>query len=787
MSTHVPTAPTTAPALALPADRIAQLEALDTRLRWLSAWTIHNANHLRESPDGIKVGGHQASCASMSAIMAALYFHALGPNDRVAVKPHAGPLLHAIHYLLGQQSLEQLQAFRGFGGVQSYPSRTKDRIPVDFSTGSVGLGVAVTAFASLVQDWLIGHGLLDAADAGRMIALMGDAELDEGNIYEALIEAYKHDIRNCWWVVDYNRQSLDATTADRMFRRFDDIFETCGWRVITLKHGRLQRETFARPGGQAIADWIENCPNADYAALTFQGGAAWRARLNADLAGEAKALKLVGDHDDEALQALMTTLGGHCVETLTAAFDAARDDRNTLFIAYTIKGQGLPLAGHKDNHAGLMTPTQIETLRTSLGIAPGEEWAPWGGLGDNAAAQLQAFVAASPIARKAADRPWHDVAVPAIPVPPGDEQSTQAAFGKILFELAKGDSELARRILTTSPDVTVSTNLGAFVNQRGLFRRQELPDIFRKAGIPSPQKWQGNPAGQHVELGIAEHNLFLMLAAAGLAAPLFGARLFPIGTVYDPFIARGLDALNYGCYQDARFLLVATPSGLTLGGEGGAHQSINPPLIAMGQPGLTHYEPATADELALFMEESFRHLQAPDGGSIYLRLSTRALKQPVRTDERWKADALAGAYWRIAPSGLAPIALVAMGAVLPEALEAHAMLVGDLPGLGLLQVTSPAKLHRDWSAARAARWRGAGAATSHVEGLLGALPAGAGLVTLLDGAPAALSWLGGVCGHRVSPLGTDRFGQTGTLGDLYREYRLDADAIVEAAAELLAG
>jgi pyruvate dehydrogenase E1 component len=772
-------------------DRVALLETLDTRLRWLSAWTIHNANHLRESADGIKVGGHQASCASMSAIMAALYFHALGPNDRVAVKPHAGPLLHAIHYLLGNQSLDALQRFRGFGGVQSYPSRTKDRIPVDFSTGSVGLGVAVTAFASLVQDWLIAHGALDAADAGRMIALMGDAELDEGNIYEALIEAYKHDIRNCWWVVDYNRQSLDATTADRMFRRFDDIFETCGWRVVTLKHGKLQRETFAKPGGQALEDWIETCPNADYAALTYKGGAAWRARLNADLAGDPKALKLIASHDDEALQRLMTTLGGHCIETLTQAFDAARDERNTLFIAYTIKGQGLPLAGHKDNHAGLMTPSQIEGLRDSLGIAPGEEWAPYAGLGANAAAELKAFVDQSPIARKLADRAHMPLPVPAIPVPDGAEQSTQAAFGKILFELAKGNSELAARILTTSPDVTVSTNLGAFVNSRGLFRRQDLPDVFRDAKIPSPQKWQGNPAGQHVELGIAEHNLFLMLAAAGLAAPLFGARLIPIGTVYDPFIARGLDALNYACYQDARFLLVATPSGLTLGGEGGAHQSINPPLIAMGQPGLTHYEPATADELALLMEHAFHHMQAPaggtkGGGSIYLRLSTRTLEQPQRTDDSWKQGTIDGAYWRIAPTAPQPIAIVAMGAILPEALDAHAQLSEDMPGLGLLQVTSPAKLHRDWSAARAAHWKGSPAQTSPIEALLAQLPATTGLVTVCDASPASLSWLGSVQGHRTNPLGTDRFGQTGTLQDLYREYRLDTDAIVEAASSLLA-
>lgn len=384
---------------------VASLEALDTRLRWLSAWTIHNANHLRDSRDGLKVGGHQASCASITAIMTALYFHVLRPNDRVAVKPHAGPVLHAIHYLLGQQSLEQLQGFRGMHGAQSYPSRTKDRIPVDFSTGSVGLGVAVTAFASLVQDYLVAHGQMAVADAGRMIALMGDAELDEGNIYECLIEGYKHDLRNCWWVVDYNRQSLDSTTADRMFRRFDDMFETCGWRVLTLRHGKRLQAAFRKPGGQALQDWIENCPNADYAVLTYQGGAAWRARLTADMAGDAAGLALVAAHDDDALAGLMTNLGGHCIETLLEAFEAAAaDDRPTMFIAYTIKGMGLPFAGHKDNHAGLMNPTQIAQLRAQLGIAKGEEWAPWGGLGDNVASQLQALVGDSALARRGPNR-----------------------------------------------------------------------------------------------------------------------------------------------------------------------------------------------------------------------------------------------------------------------------------------------------------------------------------------------------------------------------------------------
>ncbi|HLL59549.1 MAG TPA: transketolase, partial [Allosphingosinicella sp.] len=636
------------------------LRLLDDRLRWLASWTIHNANHLRESSDGLKVGGHQASCASMTAIMAALYFHALGPNDKVAVKPHAGPVLHAVHYLLGTQSREQLENFRGFGGMQSYPSRTKDKIPVDFSTGSVGLGVAVTAFASLIQDYLLAHGMMKPEEAGRMVALMGDAELDEGNIYECLIEAYKHDIRNCWWIVDYNRQSLDHTTAERMFSRFDEIFASCGWRVVTLKYGKAMEAAFGEPGGETLKRWIDEAGNADYAALTYLGGAAWRERLLKDEPGLAP---LLATRDDDTLAALMTNLGGHDMAVLVEAFDAAQDDVPTLFIAYTIKGQGLPFAGHKDNHAGLMNPGQVAALRDRLGITEGQEWEPYAGLGGNSAEAAKALVEGSRIAKEKRPRPWNVADVPTFMPPAGEEQSTQAAFGRILLDLSRAGGDLADRIVTTSPDVTVSTNLGAWVNQRGLFRRQELPDVFAASKIPSAQKWGGHQAGQHIELGIAENNLFLMLAALGLAGDLFGERLFPIGTVYDPFIARGLDALNYACYQDARFMLVATPSGVTLGPEGGAHQSINPPLIAMGQPGLRHYEPAFVDELALLMEEGFRLMQAEDGESVYLRLTTRSIRQVERPDESWKAGAVAGGYWLREPAPGAEAALVYSGAI----------------------------------------------------------------------------------------------------------------------------
>ncbi len=760
-------------------DTLDLIGELDRKVHWLSAWTIHNANHLRESRDGLKVGGHQASCASIATIMSALYFSVLGPNDKVAVKPHASPVFHAIQYLSGRQSLDQLQRFRAFGGAQSYPSRTKDKDQVDFSTGSVGLGVAMTAFASIAQDYLLAHDMMAPDASGRMICLLGDAELDEGNIYECVIEGAKHDLRNCWWIVDYNRQSLDATTAERMFLQFGDIFAAVGWDVITLKYGRALEAAFASPGGGALRDWIESCPNDLYAALSFQGGQAWRTRMAADLGPSIDPV--LERYDDESLGRLMTNLAGHDLSVLLDAFHAVSDDRPKFFIVYTIKGFGLPFQGHKDNHAGLMTEAQMAAFQASMGIAKGEEWAPFAGM-PRSPETYRGFIDQTPFAarRRTAEASRAPVPSPAdFPAPEG-RGSTQSAFGRILHDLARAGGPLADAIVTTSPDVTVSTNLGAWVNQRGLFAREPRADRFREASIASTQRWLMSPSGQHIELGIAENNLFLLLGALGLTADLFGRRLIPIGALYDPFINRGLDALNYACYQDARFLLVATPSGLTLAPEGGAHQSIHTPLIGMAQAGLTYFEPAFVDELAEILRWSFEHLQAFDGGSVYLRLSTRTLDQPVRQDRgAWRTEVLKGAYWQVPPQPGAELAVVYTGPVAPEAAEAFSQILEDVPGAGLLAVPSPDRLHRDWSA------RLTGPMPSHADRLLAPLARHARLVTVIDGPPSTLSWLGGVRGHTVRALGVEQFGQSGDIADLYSAYGLDAEAILDAAAAAL--
>ncbi len=764
---------------------IATLEALERKILWLSTWMIHNANHVRESRDRLKVGGHQSSCASAATLLTALYLHSLRPEDRVAVKPHAAPVFHAIQYLLGRQDLTKLQNFRALGGAQSYPSRTKDTDDVDFSTGSVGLGVGATLFGAMVRDYVYHHGLAEGKPKGRLVALMGDAELDEGNVFEALLEGWKHDVRNLWWVIDYNRQSLDGVVHDYLFQRIKDFFGTVGWNVVELKYGKLQEEAFQRPGGDALRKWIDECSNQLYSALTFQGGEAWREHLAADIGDIAGIKALLDDHDDAALHRLMTNLGGHDMAATLEAFAAVGDDDTPqCFVAYTIKGFNTPLAGHKDNHSGLMNIEQMTSFKESHAIRDGHEWDFAEGL-DLSKEALRAFLADVPFAQRPARNAAPQIQVAALPAPAGDRMSTQEAFGQILNDLGRGDSELASRIITTTPDVTVTTNMAGWVNQRGLFHQEDTADVFREEKVPSAFKWSAGPNGQHIELGIAENNLFLLLATLGLSDKLFGARLLPVGALYDPFIARGLDSLNYACYQDARFMAVATPSGITLAPEGGAHQSINSPLIGLSQPGLSSFEPAYADELAHIMGWGFEHMQADDGGSIYLRLSTLAIDQPKRDFAAIADDVLAGAYWLREPAPSTELAIAYTGVIAPEAIAAHEALLEDIPGAGLLAVTSADRLYRNWQAATRTHVNGPSVTPSHIERLLGRLAPDAGLVTVLDGHPATLAWLGGVARHDITALGVENFGQSGDLPDLYRTHGIDAGAILDGAAAVI--
>jgi len=826
------------PTAAANAHELWALCELERKLIWLSSWIIHNANNLREKRDGLKVGGHQASSTSLVTILTALYFFHLRPQDRVAVKPHAGPVFHAIQYMCGKQSLENLENFRSLGGVQSYPSRTKDSADVDLSTGSVGLGAAATTFASLAQDFLIGKDLrpfpvprgapasTSPQDDARFIALVGDAELDEGNIFECLMEGWRHGLRNNWWFIDYNRQSLDKFNKGHSWKLIEKTFRAAGFNVVMIKYGRRMQAAFGKPGGLILRRWLNEIDNQTYGALCYQGGAAFRKHILkwSKMVGPeaAEVWGLIQQFSDEELERTLKDLGGHDMAVVTQALkEASQDSTPTVFICYTIKGYGLPVAGHRDNHGLYMTSDQMAKLQSEHGVPKGQEFDRFAGSADPDAladfVKKAKFNCAEPqpitkLGTNGQGRNLWDMEEP-LPIPDlvaldpkiGEAGSTQAAFGHAMFALARSKEPIANRLVTMAPDVTTTTNLAGWVNERGFWGQEENADEFKLAGGMTLNKGSTSPKGQHFQLGIAENNLFIALAAFGLSANLFGRRLLPIGTLYDPFISRGLDALNYGCYIDSRFMVVGTPSGLSLAPEGGAHQSINTPLIGMAQPGLVSYDLAFSDELPPIFEFGLKHMQNPpgQGGSVYLRLSTRTVPQPNRSlTPGLKQDIVDGGYWEVPPTEATKVVVVHSGVVGHDAKQAVLQLREEGFEVAHLAVTSPDLLHNSWHVASAARTgnppagtqraadlycaedRGDGHA-SHTERLLSSIPATATLVTILDGHAASLSWMGGVLGHKVLPLGVCRFGQSADINDLYAYYGLDTARVVEVVKSCL--
>ena len=471
-----------------------ELNLLDVekKVAWLANYIIHNANNLRKKDDELKVGGHQASCASVISILVVLYFKILKKNDRIAIKPHASPVFHAIQYLLGNQSVDNLKNFRKLNGAQAYPSRTKDFCEVDFSTGSVGLGGAMTIFSSFVQDYLYENKLFQEPN-NKMVSIFGDAELDEGNIYEALLEGAKHNLKNCWWIIDYNRQSLDGIIHGKLFEKIINLFKLMGWNVEILKYGKKLEGLKSSVSGNKILNWIDDCPNDLFSALTYQGGSEWRKTLNKNFNNDKKVLALIEKYDDDGLHSLMTNLAGHDLLSLEKAFLKYENNNTpTCFICYTVKGFGLPLAGHKDNHSGIMNLEQFKLYKKQMKVNEGKEWNKTEGL-QASLPHFEQFIATNILANSKHSRVMKDkkIIIPDIGEYNFNKNlSTQEAFGKLLNELGKKNDESIKRIITTSPDVTVSTNLGGWVNQKNIFSTFKKSDIFGEKKVFSAQKWK---------------------------------------------------------------------------------------------------------------------------------------------------------------------------------------------------------------------------------------------------------------------------------------------------------
>lgn len=759
--------------------RLDVLESIQRRVLWLSTWMVHYANAIRPG-DGTKVGGHQASSASVVSLLTALYFHALRPGDAVAVKAHAAPAFYAIQYLRGRLSLEGLRALRSFGGLQAYPSHRKNPEIVDISTGSMGLGAVQATFGALAARYLADHGM--ASKPERFIAMVGDAELDEGNVWEALAEEAVARLSNALWIVDVNRQSLDRIVPDARRHQLPALFRTFGWHVIELRYGSRLQALFGRPGGKRLRARLDAMPYAEYQSLLRRPPAAARKALVSGSRGEIDRTldRLLAAVDDEALPALLSDLGGHDLALILDALDEVERlrDRPSVIVAHTIKGWGLPLAGDPMNHTALLTSAQVEELRGSLGCSPGDEWA--GFAEDSAEAELIRRL--PPLFA----RPVAPASIPEIPEDLGETYpgtvSTQEIFGRVLGTLAR--RPLGDAIVTVSADVAVTTHLASWISRKGVYFAEARPNHF--AELAQAVQWKESEAGQHIEIGIAEHNLFLLLGALGLTRELSGRPLFPIGTLYDPFVARGLDALYHALYSGGRFIVVATPSGVTLSPEGGAHQSVITPGIGLALPDIVYWEPVFAQDVEWILLDALARLgDEPGGRSAYLRLSTRPIDQSLAPapDARLRAQVLRGAYRLVdgrGEPGWEPEAnavhLFAAGVVVPEALEAARALRADGIFASVFAVTSPDLLYR-----------GLRERQPYLEELVMGDEEGVPVVSALDGHSHALAFLGSALGVPQIALGVDHFGQSGARADLYRHYGIDPAAMARAARTLLGG
>ncbi len=772
------------------------LRRLEKRLLWLSTYSVHYANNLREGSQGVKIGGHQASSSSVVSLMTAMFFRWLKTGDRLAIKPHASPVLHAAHALRGDLPMERLRDLRAFGGLQAYPSRSKDEYPVDFSTGSLGLPSVAASFAALMQSYIDDH--FGEGPAQRFISLVGDAELDEGNIWEALAEEYVAHLGNVIWVVDLNRQSLDRVVPDGKAQQIRDQFRLHGWHVVELKYGKRLQAAFALRGGESLRRRIDDMSNSEYQSLIGRSGSEIREGLTRDDAGEYKGLAgLLDRFADEELPALLSDLGGHDIECIIEGLDEADGvhDKPVMILAYTVKGWGLPIAGDPMNHSQLLTEAQIAELRDSAGLGEGEELAPLA-LESPEALAVEAAVARYD-ARATLAR--EEVAPGAVPEEVGANfsamSSTQEAFGAIMTRLAREDA-LARHIVTTSPDVAVSTNLGGWINRRGVYHPEGKADFFALQQVQRLLKWEESPAGQHIELGISENNLMLLLAAFGVSKELCGVRVCPIGTLYDTFISRCLDALRYAVYNGGRFIVVATPSGTSLSPEGGAHQSILTPAVALEMPGLEAYEPTFAVEVEwLLLSAIGRVLGEGDCPAFYLRLSTKPVDQNLLPGD-WLADplkrevlrrnALGGGYLlhsaKEAPgyrAGVNAVNLFVSGVMTPEALAAARSMEAEGVYVNVFVLTSADRIYAEHKKAKKE------GRPSRLEMMVGDEHRDNAVVSVLDGHSLALSFLGGALGADQRCLGTDQFGQSGLPHEVYDALQIGQTHIEEACREVV--
>ena len=466
-----------------------------------------------------------------------------------------------------------------------------------------------------------------------------------------------------------------------------------------------------------------------------------------------------------------------------------RQGPNVVF-AYTLKGWMLPSIGDPQNHSVNLNQDQMEQLRTSLGMPEDQTFS--------------AFDPESPAGRLCREtgerlrlKPVPRATTTELEIPHGfghsyrGTLSTQQIFGLVLTDVSRSVPALASRVVTVSPDMASSTN-HRWINRVGVWTKEQKESMPEEPVIRALQ-WDESDRGQHIELGISENNLFMMLGQLGLSHEMTEEMLFPIGTLYFPFIRRGLDAFVYSVYSGARFILIGTPSGVTLGPEGGAHQSIITPSIGLALPELAYYEPCFGQELEWIILAAMEKIQTRQE-STYLRLTSQRVDQALfqlpqdpQAVERLRQQVLDGAYRLVDRSGepgygrgYYVVNIASCGAMIPESVDASRRLLEEGVFANVINVTGPGPLYRRYQESVRATVKEGITAQPFMGDIVSVGERSAPIVTVVDGHPLSLAWIGAAMKTTTVPLGVTRFGQSGSPPDLYREYEIDAESIMAA-------
>ena len=783
-------------------------------------WANHKPENRGSKP---KVGGHQASSMSSVDLLMALYLHGLAPGDRLAVKPHAAPVLYALMHLMGLLPRAQMERLREYRGLQPYPTELKNPLFVDYTTSSEGLGVACTIYDAY------GARHFDRALAARLgrppiratyWAHCGDGELTEGQIDESLYDAGRWQLDNLVWIVDLNRQSLDRVMDDsgQLARWVRGKFAAQGWEVDELRWGREAEALFARPGGGHLRAWLEGLDDALFHPLLILDepslrrvlageavpgrggdklGALYTGRAPMHEEGRAAVKRLLAEVPAGALSPALSHLGGHDLAVLCRAFDRAREaGRPVCLVAHTVKGYQTSGAGHPENHGGLLPEAEVRAWGVDRGRPEGEPF-PLPAPGSALARYLERRSGALfPIDAHAYAPAPVDVRAElrAVPLRQRSVVSTGEAFQSLNVALMK--TGVAPYLQFGAPDVGQTTHLGPVIKQTGVFATRDLPDAYafmREAGMLSFD-WRPEAAGQFHAFGIAEGNAMLWAYAFGRRKKLIEGKvpLLPVVTVYDKFFERGFNQLDYAVYSNARFIAVGTPSGTGLSRETATHQSLQTLRMMMDLPGILAYEPAFAADLHAIYLHALSRLWDPDGEAFYLRLTTQPLAQPSALPEDHAAQAVRGGYWLVGEDerdGARKVLFVASGRKLGEVREAARTLHAEGIGSRILNVTSYEALWREWDAfANDPRAWADAERSYHLHDLFSEEELNLPLVIVGDHLPSVAEWLPGALqrlrAHRF--LGPRRNGEAGDLQSIDAHHGMGVDDIAQAARDELA-